>query len=145
VVFYNLLQKLCMPLVRGGDINKLAPSLGFKQKRDGTWEWQYAKGYKAITRDPGNNPQVCVVTVQHPVDGLEATITDIHGWAMYRDWTLGDGGKRVTDMERTNRKWENITAESFEAIVLMTVRKANGQPMNSRWDQTDLIYSYQKN
>ena len=145
MVFNTLLQRLCMPLVRGGDINQLAPGLGFKKKRDGTWEWQYAKGYKAITRDPGNNPAVCIVTVQHPIEGLEATITDIHGWAMYRDWTLGDGGKRVTDLERTNRKWENITAESFEAIVLMTVRKANGQPMNSRWDQTDLIYSYQKN
>jgi hypothetical protein len=142
VVFSNQLQKLCMPLVRGGDINTLAPALGYKKKRDGSFEMEWSKGYKVIVRDPGVNAKVCSVLVQHPVGGLTKTIEDIHAWAIYRNWTLEDNAKRTSDMERTTRKWEFNTPTSREVIVLLTTRKLGDLPVNPKWDQTELIYTF---
>jgi hypothetical protein len=142
ILFHNQLEKLCMPLVRGGDISKLAPALGFKKKRGNNYELQWAKGYKAFVSDPGNNPRVCTVLIQHPVDGLIPTIDDLHGWAIYRNWTLEENAKRTTDMERSTRKWEFNTPTSREVIVLLTTRKADGSPINKNYDQTELIYTF---
>jgi len=142
ILFRTQLEKLCMPLVRGGDISKLAPPLGFKKKRGNNYELQWAKGYKAFVSDPGNNPRVCTVLIQHPVDGLIPTIDDLHGWAIYRDWTLEENAKRTTDMERSTRKWEFNTPTSREVIVLLTTRKADGSPINKNYDQTELIYTF---
>lgn len=142
VMFRSQLQNLCMPLVRGGDIAKLAPALGYKKKRGNNFEVQWAKGYKAFVSDPGSNPRVCTVRIQHPIDGLTATIDDLHNWAIYRGWTLEDNAKRTTDMERSTRKWEFNTPTSREVIVLLTTRKVGGAPIDKKYDQTELIYTY---
>ena len=142
VAFRTQLEQLCMPLVRGGDLTQLATRLGYKKKRDGSWELPYVKGYKIVVRDPGTNPKVCSVLIQHPVGGLTPTIEDTHAWAIYRDWTLEDNAKRTSDMERTTRKWEFNTPTSREVIVLLTTRKLGDLPINPKFDQTELIYTF---
>jgi hypothetical protein len=142
VAFRAQLEQLCMPLVRGGDLTQLATRLGYKKKRDGSWELPYQKGYKIVVRDPGTNPKVCSVLVQHPVGGLTPTIEDTHAWAIYRDWTLEDNAKRTSDMERTTRKWEFNTPTSREVIVLLTTRKLGDLPINPKFDQTELVYTF---
>jgi hypothetical protein len=142
VAFRTQLEQLCMPLVRGGDLTQLATRLGYKKKRDGSWELPYQKGYKIVVRDPGTNPKVCSVLVQHPVGGLTPTIEDTHAWAVYRDWTLEDNAKRTSDMERTTRKWEFNTPTSREVIVLLTTRKLGDLPINPKFDQTELVYTF---
>ncbi len=142
VLFNDVLNRVCKPLVRGGDISKLAPQLGLKlKKRDNVWEKTWAQGMKVTLRDPGVNKNVCTVTIQHPIDGLTATITDIHNKAIYEGWTLEDNAKRTADLERTNRKWSHFEGNAREDVVLMTVRKVGGAPLNSKYDQTDLIYA----
>jgi len=126
VAFRTQLEQLCMPLVRGGDLTQLATRLG----------------YKIVVRDPGTNPKVCSVLIQHPVGGLTPTIEDTHAWAIYRDWTLEDNAKRTSDMERTTRKWEFNTPTSREVIVLLTTRKLGDLPINPKFDQTELIYTF---
>ncbi|MBI1408198.1 MAG: hypothetical protein GC145_18970 [Caulobacter sp.] len=141
VMFRSQLENLCMPSVRGGDIAKLAPALGYKKKR-GQYELQWAKGFKAYVSDSSSNPRVCTVLIQHPIDGLVATIDDLHAWAIYRGFTLEDNAKRTTDMERSTRKWENNTAEGREVLLLLTTRKVGGEPINKKYDQTELIYTF---
>ena len=143
VVFNDLIKKVCFPLVKGGDITKIATAYGMKlKKRDNIWEKTWAPGLKITLRDQGVNKNVCNVSVQHGINGLEATITDVHNWAIYNGWTLEDNAKRTTDMERTNRKWSHVTPENKrEDIVLITVRKVGGAPVNSKYDQTDILYA----
>ncbi len=143
IVFNDVIKRVCFPLVQGGDITKLATGYGMKlKKRDMIWEKTWAPGLKITLRDQGVNKNVCNVSVQHSVNGLEATITDLHNWAIYNGWTLEDNAKRTTDMERTNRKWSHVTPENKrEDIVLVTVRKVGGAPVNAKYDQTDVIYA----
>ncbi len=143
VLFNDVIRRICMPLVQGGDITKLATGYGMKlKKRDMIWEKTWAPGLKVTLRDQGVNKNVCNVSIQHTINGLEATITDVHNWAIYNGWTLEDNAKRTTDMERTNRKWSHVTPENKrEDIVLITVRKVGGAPVNSKYDQTDVLYA----
>ncbi|WGM40856.1 hypothetical protein [Caulobacter sp. NIBR1757] len=143
IVFNDVIKKVCFPLVKGGDISKIATAYGMKlKKRDNIWEKTWAPGLKITLRDQGVNKNVCNVSVQHAINGLEATITDVHNWAIYNGWTLEDNAKRTTDMERTNRKWSHVTPENKrEDIVLITVRKVGGTPVNSKYDQTDVLYA----
>lgn len=143
VIFNDMIKRICFPLVQGGDITKLATGYGMKlKKRDMIWEKTWAPGLKVTLRDQGVNKNVCNVSIQHQINGLEATITDVHNWAIYYGWSLEDNAKRTTDMERTNRKWSHVTPENKrEDIVLVTVRKIGGTPINSKYDQTDIIYA----
>lgn len=143
VVFNDLIKKVCFPLVQGGDITKIATGYGMKlKKRDMVWEKTWAPGLKVTLRDQGVNKNVCNISVQHTINGLDATITDLHNWAVYNGWTLEDNAKRTTDMERTNRKWSHVTPENKrEDIVLITVRKVGGAPVNAKYDQTDILYA----
>ncbi|MDO9337970.1 MAG: hypothetical protein Q7T61_16360, partial [Caulobacter sp.] len=142
VLFNDVIRKVCMPLVKGGDITQLAKSFGMKQKkRDMIWEKTWAQGFKVTLREQGVNKNICTVTVQHPIDGLAATITDVHNRVIYDGWTLEDNAKRTTDMERTNRKWSHFSGNTREDIVLVTTRKVGGTPVNSKYDQTDIIYA----
>lgn len=139
----NVLDRVCAPLVRGGDLTKLAPTLGFKKKRD-VWVWAYTKGATITVTPPGTNPEVCTVDVLHPVDGSAPLIIDLHNWAMQRGWDLFRNDKVTSDLERTTRSWELTTATEREALVLVTSRKAGGAPLSSKGDQTQLLYSLYK-
>jgi hypothetical protein len=139
----DTLTRVCAESVRGGNMAQLAPAAGFKKKKD-VWVKTYTKGYTMTLLPPGTNPQVCNLIVDHPVNGVTPVIIDLHNWAMGRQWELYRNDKFVTDMERTTRSWELRTATETEAVVLMTVRKANGAPLSSRADRTELLYSLYK-
>ncbi len=139
----DVLTRLCAESVRGGDLNQLAPAAGFKKRRD-LWVKTYTKGYTITVAPPGTNPQVCNVTVDHPVNGVTPVIVDLHNWAMGKGWELIRNDKVVTDMERTTRSWEMRGDNELEAVVLVTVRKPNGAPMSGKADRTELLYSLYK-
>jgi len=145
----NLVDKICMPLVRGGDLARLAPPLGFKKKRD-LWVLQYTKGYKIVIPPTGVNKDVCTLEIDHPIETIApaATLaTDLHNWARGRGWYLKRFDKFVTDMERTTRTWESegLVGGETETLVLMTERKIDGRPASAKADHSELLYSVQQN
>lgn len=139
----DTLDRLCAPLVRGGDLKSLATPLGFKKKKD-VWVKTYTKGGTITVTPPGTNPEVCQVDVLHPVEGGAPLIIDLHNWAMQRGWDLFRNDKVTTDLERTTRSWELTTATEKEALVLVTSRKPGGAQLSSKGDQTSLLYSLYK-
>lgn len=138
----NVLERICVPLAKGGDLASLAKPLGFKLKRD-LWIQQYQKGGYTITVHPvGSNPGICNVDIDHPIDGITEVIIDLHNWAMTRDWSLYRNDRFDEGLERTTRSWTLSNTDSQQALVLVTVRKPGGKPMTSRTDHTELLYSY---
>lgn len=137
----NVLQNICLPMAKGGDLASLAKPLGFRLKKD-LWVQQYQKGYTIAVHPAGSNPGVCNVDIDHPINGVTEVIIDLHNWAMARDFTLYRNDKYSTDMERSTRSWELNTATSKEALVLVTVRKLGDKPMTARTDHTELLYSF---
>lgn len=143
VAILNVVERLCQPLVTGGNLDQLAPALGFKKKRD-LWTWAYAKGYTIVALPQGTNPGVCTLQITHPVNGLTPVIVDLHNWAMARQWTLHRNDKYVTDQERSTRSWELRGETQAEALVLMSARKADGTPLSKNSDYAEVFYSLQK-
>ncbi len=139
----DVLTRVCAESVRGGDMKALATQAGFKMKRD-VWVKQYAKGYQISIMPPGTNPQVCSVTLDHPVGGITPVIVDVHNWAMGKGWELYRNDQILTDMDRTTRSWEMRGESELEAVVLVTVRKPNGAPLSSKADRAELLYSLYK-
>lgn len=143
IAVLNVLDRVCGPMVRGGDLKALAAPAGFKLKK-GAWVWAYTKGYTITVTPPGTNPEVCTVDVSHPIDGAAPLIIDLHNWAMQRGWELFRNDKVTTDLERTTRSWELNSATDREALVLVSSRKPGGAPLSSKGDQTQLLYSLYK-
>ena len=139
----DVLTRVCAESVRGGDMKALATAAGFKLRRD-MWVKQYAKGYQISIAPPGTNPQVCSVTLDHPVGGITPVIVDVHNWAMGKGWDLYRNDQILTDMDRTTRSWEMRGETELEAVVLVTVRKPNGAPLSSKADRAELLYSLYK-
>lgn len=144
IAVLNVIERVCMPMVRGTPIAQLAPSLGFKKKRD-VWIWAYQKGYQLSIQPSTTNPTVCTIDVNHPVETVApaATLaTDLHYWAQRRGggWYLARFDRFVTDMERTTRSWEKEGETELDALVLMTERKVNGQPVNPKFDHTQVLF-----
>ncbi|MDP1630668.1 MAG: hypothetical protein Q8L66_04535 [Caulobacter sp.] len=143
----NVIERVCDPLVRGGDLATLAKPLGFKKKRD-QWIWKYDKGYQIVLLPLGTNPEVCTMDVDHPVEAIApaATLaTDLHNWAQARGWYLARFDKYVTDMERTTRSWEYEGDQEQDALVLMTARKVGGGSQLRNADRTQVLYAVRKN
>ncbi len=145
----NTIERVCSPMVRGTNIAQLAPSLGFKKKRD-VWTWAYAKGYSVSIQPSSTNPTVCTIDVNHPVETVApaATLaTDLHYWAQRQGggWFLARFDKYVTDMERTTRSWEKEGDTEGVALVLMTERKTDGSPVNAKFDHTQVLFSIRPN
>lgn len=145
----NVIERVCTPMVRGTPISQVAPALGFKKKKD-VWILAYMKGYQVSIQPSTTNPTVCTIDVNHPVEAVApaATLaTDLHYWAVRQGggWFLARFDKYVTDMERTTRSWEKEGDAEGEALVLMTERKVDGQPVNPKFDHTQVLFRIRPN
>lgn len=143
IAILSALDNVCRPLVAGGNLDQLAKTQGFKKRRE-MWSWQYAKGYQITLLTSTTNPNVCTLEVDYPINGLEPVIIDLHNWAMGRQWTLYRNDKYTTDMERSTRSWELRGDTQDEAVVLMSLRNADGTPVSKKADRAEVLYSLTK-
>ncbi|HEX7760262.1 MAG TPA: hypothetical protein VF459_12215, partial [Caulobacteraceae bacterium] len=143
----SLLEKMCMPAADGGDWPSLAKAAGLR-KSGNTWTLK-GVGYQFTVNAPGSNPNQCIVDIVHPVDPeapAKPLIIALHNWAaVTRGWTLYRNDKSVSGAtEFTTRSWENTENGKAYALVLTTMRKADGSPTKGSSDTTEMIYSVTK-
>ena len=138
------LENLCMPLVDGGDINKLTRAAGFHKSGD-NWILNQ-KTYKLTLIPPGSNPNQCHVDIVHPVDPGAPVVVALHNWAAVSNgWSLYRNDKNVVgSQEFTTRSWEIDTNGKHMALVFTTIRKADGSPSKGASDTSEIIYSSTK-
>ena len=133
-----------MPLVDGGDINKLTKTLGFRKSGD---NWVYRqKTYTLTLIPPGSNPNQCHIDIVHPVDPASPIVVALHNWAaVTRGWALYRNDKNVdAGQEFTTRSWENDADGKHTALVFTTIRKADGSPSKGASDTSEMLYSATK-
>ena len=68
----NVIRTICVPLVRGGDLAKLAtPAAGFKRNRKevGYTQTLVTKPYTLTVYEPGSNKDVCRVGINYTSGG----------------------------------------------------------------------------
>jgi hypothetical protein len=139
----DTLERVCMPLVRGGDLQALAKPIGFKKKRD-AFTMSLARPATVTVLPTGTNKNVCMMEIDTAIRGDEALTVGIHNWAMARGYTLYRNDEYTTDLKRHTRSWELTTPEGgTEALVLITSWKPDGSSMSRNADRSTLMYSVQ--
>jgi|GEM_PF-510081 len=139
----NVLDNICVPLVNGGNLAKLAKTAGFRKSGD-NYEMKQ-KTYKLTVLAQGANPGQCQVEIVHPIDPeapAKPIVIALHDWAaVTRGWDLYRNDKNVLgSQELTTRSWEHDEDGKHLALVLTTFRKADGTPSQRNADTSEMIY-----
>ncbi|HLZ84998.1 MAG TPA: hypothetical protein VKQ54_15650 [Caulobacteraceae bacterium] len=147
IALQSVLETVCIPAANGGDLAKLAKSAGYRKSGD-NYVYRQA-GFQFTLLAPGANPTQCHVDLVHPVypQAPAAALTvALHNWAaVSRGWTLYRNDKNVdSGQEFTTRSWEHSADGKNEALVLTTIRKADGSPSRGNTDTSMMIYSVTK-
>jgi hypothetical protein len=147
IALQNVLEAVCVPAANGGDLAKLAKAAGYRKLGD-NYVYRQAS-FQFTIQAPGSNPTQCHVDLVHPVypqAPAAPLVVALHNWAaINRGWTLYRNDKNVdAGQEFTTRSWEHSADGKNEALVLTTIRKADGSPMHGNADTSMMIYSVTK-
>lgn len=147
IALLSTLQQVCIPAANGGDLAKLAKAAGYRKVGDNFVYKQAAFQFTILA--PGSNPNQCHVDVVHPVDPeapAKPLVIALHDWAsVERGWSLYRNDKNANSgQEFTTRSWEHSADGKAEALVITTIRKADGSPTQRNADTSMMIYSVTK-
>jgi hypothetical protein len=147
-VVLNVLQTVCVPSVKAaGGLDARAKALGMKKNRDGVWSMGLGgdKAYTLAIQPQGSNKNVCQVEIHYAVGAEKPIITALNIYAFLHqpempmqrnDFIVGqDNVKRVT------LSWEYYTDKESTGLVLVQQKKADGTPLNAKFDTASLLYS----
>jgi len=147
----NVLEKICVPSVRGGNMEQLAKANGFKQnRREGTWVAPLGgeKAYSIILQPSGNNRDACIAEIRYAIGQEAPIVSALNIWSFLHQPELilqanyvavdPDGVKRV------RKSWEDLSPNSSTAVNFSTERKPDDTPLNARYDTGKLFYQERK-
>ncbi|MEO8811504.1 MAG: hypothetical protein ABI376_01150 [Caulobacteraceae bacterium] len=147
IALLDTLERVCIPAANGGNLAQAAKAAGYRKNGE-----NYAlkqKTFQLTVTAPGSNPTQCHVYIVAPVDPeapAKPMAVALHDWAaISRGWDLYRNDKSVIGaQEFTTRSWEHDSEGKHEALVLTTIRKADGTPSKSNADTSEMIYSVTK-
>lgn len=150
-VILSVIEKLCVPLVRGGKLDDLAKANGFKQnRRDGTWSLPLGgdKNYSVTMFPVGVNKDVCRGEVHYTLGGEKPIVSALNVWSFLHQPELilqanyvqvtGDGVKRV------QKSWEHLDSTSSTAVNFTTMSKPDDTPLNPKFATGEIYYQERK-
>lgn len=146
----DVINRICVPLVRGGDISKLATKgLGFKaNKRDGTYtQTLQVKPYTLTVYAPGSNKDVCRIAVNYTLGGEKPIIVGLNIFSLLHQPELlqqRNDFVPATDYKRITNSWEYFTDHQSIGLVFLQLKKPDGSSVNGKWDMGEVLYSERK-
>ena len=150
-VILNIIEKVCVPLVRGGKLDDLAKANGFKlNRRDGTWTIPLGgdKNYSVTMFPVGVNKDVCRGEVHYAIGGEKPIVSALNVWSFLHQPELilqanyvsvnADGVKRV------QKSWEHLEATASVAVNFTTATKPDDTPLNPKFSTGEIYYQERK-
>lgn len=144
----NVLRTVCVPLVRGGDLSKLAtPAAGFKRnkKEGGYTQTLVAKPYTLTVYEPGSNKQVCRLAVNYTSGGEKPILLGLDKFAYLNQPRLRLQRENnyipPTDYMRVTSSWEYFTDKESTGLVFVQLKKPDGTEVNPKWGMGEILYS----
>ncbi|HSV03779.1 MAG TPA: hypothetical protein VLI41_11305 [Phenylobacterium sp.] len=143
----RVLDNICVPLVRGGNLDQLAQAQGMrKNRRDGTWSMPLGSGrdYTIAVQPQGVNKDVCQAEVHFAIGQDAPIFKAINVWAFLHKPELQPTANYVAvdadGIKRVRRSWENQASNGSTAVNFTTWRKPNDAPLNRNYDTGMLFY-----
>ena len=146
----DVINRVCVPLVRGGDISKLATKdLGFKvNKRDGTYtQTLVAKPYTLTVYSPGSNKDVCRIAINYTLGEEKPIIVGLNIFSLLHQPELlqqRNDFVPATDYKRITNSWEYFTDHQSIGLVFLQLKKPDGSSVTGKWDMGEVLYSERK-
>lgn len=151
-----VIEKLCVPLVRGGNLDDIAKAnaatFGLKKnRRDNTWQMPLGTGnkdYNITFSQPGVNKDVCRGEVHYALNQDKPIVEALNIWSFLHQPELvlqanyvevdGDGVKRV------RKSWEHFDSQSSTAVNFSTWTKPDDSSLNSKFSTGEIYYQERK-
>ena len=150
-VIINFIEKVCVPLVRGGKLADLAKAQGMKlNRRDASWTMPLGgdKNYTLTVLPLGANKDVCRADVHYAVGQSDPIVKALVIWAFLHQPELilqanyvnvdGDGIKRI------RKSWEHFDSAESRAVNFTTLSKPDDTQINENFDSGDVYYQERK-
>lgn len=154
-VVLSVVEKICVPLVRGASFDDLAKqnsALGLKKnRRDGTWVMPLDPADKStsiILFAPGSNKDVCRAEVHYSLNQDKPIVSAVNIWSFLHQPELilqanyvsvnADGVKRV------QKSWEHLDAASSTAVNFTTATKPDDTSLNAKYSVGEIFYQERK-
>jgi hypothetical protein len=148
----QILERICVPAVRGQSIDTLAKSMGFKNnRREGTWTTSLGTGDKnhtIIVLPQYSQKDVCRAEVRYPIGQEQPIVSALNIWSFLHQPELILQANYVnTDpdgLKRVRKSWEALDATSSQAVNFTVERKVDDTPVNKAYDRGILYYQERK-
>ncbi len=144
----NVIRTVCVPLVRGGELAKLAtPAAGFKRNRreGGFTQTLVTRPYTLTVYDPGSNKQVCRLGLTYTSGGERPLLLGLDKFAFLNQPRLvlqrENNYIPPTDFMRVTSSWEYYTDKESIGLVFVQLKKPDGTEVNAKWGMGEILYS----
>lgn len=151
-VILNLLDKVCVPMVRGGDFEALSKAAGMKvNKRDGTATVGLGgdRNYTVVIYSPGSNKDVCRGEVHFALGQDAPIVSAFNIWSFLHQPELILQANYVSTnadgLKRVQKSWEHLDATSSVAVNFTTVSKPDDTPVNPKFGAGEFFYQERHN
>ncbi len=147
----NFIEKVCVPLVRGGKLEDVAKPFGMKlNKRDGTWTVGLGgdRNYTLTVYPSGSNKDVCQADVHYAPGGSDTIVKALVVWSfLHQPELLLQANYVATDgdnIKRIRKSWEHFDATESTAVNFSTLSKPDDTPLNKNYDSGEIRYQERK-
>ncbi|WP_395673683.1 hypothetical protein [Phenylobacterium sp.] len=146
------LDQVCLPAVRGGDLEALAKANGYKlNRRDQTWAKPLGgqKNYAIVLFPQGSNKDVCFAELRYAMGKDDEIAKALNIWAFTRQPPLDPTANYTQPVDpdglkRVRRSWEFLSASQSIGLNFSTVRKPDDTQVAKNYDQGTLQYQERK-
>jgi hypothetical protein len=150
-VLISVIEKICVPLVRGGNYDDLSKAMGMKKnRRDNTWSMPLGadKNYTVTVYAPGANKDVCRGDVHYAVNQTDPIVKALNVWSFLHqpELILQANYVKVYDdgVKRVQRSWEHLEANSSQAVNFTTLTKPDDSSLNAKFSTAEFYYQERK-
>ena len=151
-VLISVLEKVCVPLVRGGNLDALAKATpGMKlNRRDSSWTMPLGgdKNYTVTIFASGSNKDVCRGEIHYAIGQTDPLVKSLVVYSFLHKpelilqanyvQTTGDGIKRV------QRSWEHLEPNAIQAVNFTTLSKPDDTPTAKGYQVAEFYYQERK-
>lgn len=145
----QIIEKICMPVVRGQELDVIAKSHGFKKnRRDETWTRQFNADNKAsqvVVFPTGSNKTVCNVELRYAMGSDDDIAKALNVWSFTQQPPLDPTANYTQPVDpdglkRVRRSWEYLEQGRSIGLNYSTVRKPDDTPLSAKYDTGTLQY-----
>ena len=137
----SVIEKACIPLIKGQDVKSVVQAAGLKRSHDDL-VLPLAGVEKIVVSPPsGANPTVCSLELSYEVDQTKALADALGAWAASQDPPIPVLAAASSAPGSTSWSWALDTGQLQEGLVLNARRTADGKPLGRNYDVADVLYS----